>query len=79
MNWIKDKNGAIYRIDAITAVVPMEQRADKRDQTKVTDTHATITTVGGHSHSTSLNFDDVIKLVNPPREPVEAPASQGPA
>jgi hypothetical protein len=65
MAWLKDKNGAIFRIDAITAVTPMELRSDKRDQTKVTEVHARITTVGGHTHDTALAFDDVIKLVDP--------------
>jgi len=69
MSWIKDKSGAIYRIEAITAVVPMELRSDKRDQSKVTDVHACITTVGGHTHSTSLDFADVVKLVDQSSEP----------
>jgi hypothetical protein len=66
MPWLKDKNGAIYRVEAIAAVTPMELRGDKRDQTKVTGIHARITTVGGHTHDTALDFDEVVNLVDPP-------------
>jgi hypothetical protein len=73
MAWLRDKNGAIYRIEAITAVVPLEQRADKRDQAKITDVYAAVTTVGGHTHHTSLDFAEVVKLVNPPpADPTQA-------
>jgi hypothetical protein len=75
MKWLKDKNGAIYRIDGITAVVPLEQRADKRDQQKVTDVFAAITTVGGHTHNTTLDFADVVKIVDPP-QPAPVPAQE---
>lgn len=69
--WLKDTNGAIYRADAITAVVPREYRDDKRDQAKITRVHAAITTVGGHTHETTLDFDAVVKLMDP--EPPKAP------
>lgn len=62
--WLQDKNGEIYRVDAITSVTRLEQRADKRDQTKITDVFAAVTTAGGHTHNTSLDFDDVVELLN---------------
>jgi len=69
MPWLKDKNGALYRVETITAVTPLEQRADKREQQKVTGILAAITTAGGHVHNTTLDFDDVCKAVDPPPPP----------
>jgi len=70
MSWLKDKNGALYRVEAITAVTPLEQRADKRDQQKLTGILAAITTAGGHVHNTTLDFEEVVKaLVDPPLSP----------
>jgi hypothetical protein len=77
--WLKDTNGAIYRVDAITAVVPLEFKDDRRDQTKVTRVHAAITTVGGHTHNTTLDFDDVVKVVEDREDRRAAPpASKDP-
>lgn len=73
--WLKDTNGAIYRIAEITSVTPREYRDDKRDQTKVTRVHAAITTTGGHTHETTLNFDDVVKAVDPPASAATPAAS----
>jgi hypothetical protein len=74
MQWLKDKNGALYLVAAITSVTPLEIRGDKRDQTKVTETLAAVTTAGGHTHNTSLDFDEVSAQLNPPPEPVQKPA-----
>lgn len=65
MAWLKGRNGALYRIAAITGVHPMEKREDRKDQTKVTSVTAAVTTEGGHTHDTELPFDDVLKIVNP--------------
>lgn len=71
--WLKDKNGSLYRIESITSVTPAEIRGDRRDQTKITEVRATITTAGGHTHTTELAFGDVAKLVDPSQS-ADAPA-----
>jgi hypothetical protein len=76
--WLQDKNGALYRVAAITAVIPLEMREDKRDQSKVTAVHAAIVTAGGHVHNTSLLFADAVKIVNPPPPPAPAPVDLPP-
>lgn len=68
MAWLKDKNGAIYKVETITSVTPLEQRDDKRDQSKITAVYAAITMVGGHAQTT-LDFAEVVKIVNPPEPP----------
>lgn len=72
--WLQDKNGAILNIEHIVGVTPLEQRQDKRDQTKVTAVYAAIGLTGGQWVHTSLNFDDVVELVNPdpPADPPSA-------
>lgn len=73
--WLKESNGAIYRIDAITAVTPMEQRSDKRDQSKVTGVLAAIGTAGGQIYHTSIDFNEALEAVNPTKKaPPKAPA-----
>lgn len=72
--WLKDKNGALYLIAAITSVAPLEYKDDKRDQTKVTRVCAALTTAGGNQHHTELDFQEVVKLLDPPA-PVVPPAS----
>ncbi len=75
MAWLKDKNGAIYRIDQIVAVTPLEQKEDKRDQTKVTAVYAALGLAGGQWFHTSLDFDEVVKAVHPPTAPPAPPSA----
>lgn len=73
--WLKESNGAIYRIDAIAAVTPMEQRADKRDQTKVTAVTAALALAGGQIYHTSLDFAETVEVVNPSKKASTDPAN----
>jgi len=75
MAWLKDKNGALYRTDAVVAVTPLPQKEDKRDQTKVTRTLALVHLAGGAFH-TELDFDEVVAKVAPA---VKTPPPSDPA
>ena len=72
--WLKDSNGAIYRIPAIVAVTPLEQRSDKRDQSKVTGVLAAIGIAGGQIYHTSIDFNEAVEAVNWTEKAPKAPA-----
>lgn len=72
--WLKDSNGAIYRIASIVAVTPLEQRSDKRDQSKVTGVHAAIGAAGGQIYHTSIDFNEAVEAVNPTEKTPKVPA-----
>lgn len=67
--WLKDGNGARYRIAAITSVTPLEMKDDKNDRNRVTRTLAAVGLAGGGTFHTTLDFNDVVAAVDPPPAP----------
>jgi hypothetical protein len=50
---LQDPSG-IYDLRMVASIHPLKIKGDKADQTKVTETHTAISTVGGQTHHTTI-------------------------
>jgi hypothetical protein len=72
MSILKDKSGH-YLVAAIASIHPTEIKDDRRDQSKVTAVHTSISTVGGQTHNTTIPWEEASAALDAFHAPKEAP------
>jgi hypothetical protein len=76
----EDPSG-LYRLECAVAIHPLIVKGDRSDQTKVTDTHTAISTIGGQTIHTHIPYDQArqafLELFDPDAAPKKTVVASG--